>query len=146
MKIQDILQRVGEIIGSDKNIAIAKALQVAPQTSSTWKTRQTIPWKELYVFCNKRGVSMEWLLTGEGQPWADATAPQPGAEERDERILAVQRLLDLLEAEPEYAEAATAAISLIRRIKDLEHRVRELEEEYPPRQAKKDEAEDVEAG
>ena len=130
MDVNEILRRVGEIIGSQSNVDIAKALQVAPQTSSNWKARRTIPWKEAYVFSIERGLSMTWLLTGEGQPWSDDVAAPPTRDKKreDGRIVTVQRLLDLLEAGPEDEVAATAAIGLIRRIRALEHRVSELEE------------------
>ncbi|MFA7178194.1 MAG: helix-turn-helix domain-containing protein [Smithellaceae bacterium] len=126
MNVIEILNRVGEVIGSNENVAIAKALQVSPQSASNYKSRKAIPWGALYQFSRDRGISMEWLLTGKGDVRAPASTP-PSAEESDKRIMAVQRLLDLLEAEPEYADAATAAIGLIRRIQALEHRVRDLE-------------------
>jgi len=64
LKINQILERVGRVIGDHKNESIAKALGVAPTTASNWKTRNTIPWEELWQFCNEQHMSLEWILTG----------------------------------------------------------------------------------
>ena len=64
LNITEILQRVGQSIGSDKNTDIADALNVNPQVCTNWKTRGTIPWPELFQFSQDKAVSLEWLLTG----------------------------------------------------------------------------------
>jgi len=136
VNVVDILNRVGEIIGSKENIAIAKALRVSPQSASNYKTRKAIPWEALYQFSRERNVSLEWLLTGEGNRQVTAVSPEP--ENEDTRITTVQSLLDLLESDRRYADAAGAAIELIRRIKDLEQQVKEIADMMPEPKRDKD--------
>ena len=62
--INQILNRVGATIRSQKNEEIAKALSVTPQTCSNWKTRKAIPWVELFEFTIKYNIQLDWLLTG----------------------------------------------------------------------------------
>jgi uncharacterized protein YjcR len=66
LKITEILKRVGDVIGEHKNEAIAKALGVSPTTASNWKTRNTIPWMELWEFSCKRGIDFSALVSGKG--------------------------------------------------------------------------------
>lgn len=61
---KNILKRVGIVLGSNKNKDIADALGVDSQVCTNWKTRNTIPWVELFNFSKERSVSMDWLLTG----------------------------------------------------------------------------------
>jgi len=64
LKSSEIIGRVGKSIGSDENQLIAKALGVKPQVCTNWKTRNTIPWKQLLIFSEKTKTSFNWLLTG----------------------------------------------------------------------------------
>lgn len=64
LNINEILIRVGKEIGSQKNVEIAKELGVNAQACSNWKSRGSIPWTELFLFSEKNGVSLNYLLTG----------------------------------------------------------------------------------
>jgi hypothetical protein len=52
------------LTGVKKSQKIATALDVNPPTCSNWKTRNTIPWVELFYFSTKKGISLDYLLTG----------------------------------------------------------------------------------
>jgi len=65
MEAREILVRIGTIIGSQANYRIAEALGVPPQATSTWKSRNSIPWEHLYDFCRREKVSLRWLISGE---------------------------------------------------------------------------------
>lgn len=67
METREILFRVGSIIGSQTNYRIAEALGVPPQATSTWKSRNSIPWEHLYSFCKREKVSFRWLISGEDE-------------------------------------------------------------------------------
>lgn len=72
VNIKSILGRVGETIKSEKNVDIAKALNVQPQVSNNWKKRGTIPLEVLYSYCLKNKIPFAWILTGE-----DDSDPDP---------------------------------------------------------------------
>jgi phage repressor protein C with HTH and peptisase S24 domain len=65
MKIKNILDRVGENIGSKKGVDIAKELGVKPAAVANWKKREAIPYELLIDFAGKRKISLDWLLRGE---------------------------------------------------------------------------------
>ncbi len=67
------MRTMAEIIGiikSLKNVVndsdVANLLGTKPKTLATAKTRNSIPFEELTTFCNKEGISLNWLLTDEG--------------------------------------------------------------------------------
>ena len=64
LNTKSILKRVGVVLGSDKNKDIADGLGVDSQVCTNWKTRNTIPWVQLFNFSTEKCVSMDWLLTG----------------------------------------------------------------------------------
>ncbi|GAH12868.1 unnamed protein product, partial [marine sediment metagenome] len=76
--IADILGRIGEIVGSSKNIDIAKNLKVSPSVCSNWKDRGAIPWAELFKFSLDRNVSFDWLLTGGQFENKNINSKEPG--------------------------------------------------------------------
>jgi hypothetical protein len=76
MQINDILQRVGEVIKSDKNKDIAAALAVTTSACSTWKNRGTIPKDALFKFAQDHQISLDWLMSGQGQRSAKSSIPK----------------------------------------------------------------------
>ena len=47
------------------NAHIARAFGISPTRCNNWKTRNAIPYEELWKFCAKYNCSMRWLMTGE---------------------------------------------------------------------------------
>ena len=83
--ISDIVDRIKEFkkLGKDTaDATIAKLLGMTKTALYNHKLRGTIPYKALFTFCEKEGISLDWLLTGEGEmrrekskeqkPWAIA--------------------------------------------------------------------------
>lgn len=64
MEKKDIVIALVEKYANGKNVQFAKLLGVSPQTISAWITRNTLDYDLVYTKC--RGISPEWLLTGEG--------------------------------------------------------------------------------
>ena len=62
--VSEILERVSGVIGEKSNKAIAEAMHTKPQAVTNWKTRNTIPWAELFEFSKEKDVLFDWLLTG----------------------------------------------------------------------------------
>lgn len=65
LNIKDIIGRIEGVIQSTRNIDLAREMGVATGVSSNWKTRNTIPFPELFEFAQKHKISMDWLLSGE---------------------------------------------------------------------------------
>lgn len=62
-----ILQNLMFIEGTKKAADIIRALKVESPQFYMWKKRNTIPTEKLLEYCNERGISLNWLLTGEGK-------------------------------------------------------------------------------
>lgn len=81
--VKTVLARMKAIYGVEKDAELARALDISPQTLSSWRQRSAVPYA-LCVECAKsRGASLDWLLYGEGQMMRDAmpekaTADQTG--------------------------------------------------------------------
>lgn len=62
--VEQILERIGEVINADRNIDIARALGKESQTFNSWRYRNTIPWPEIIEFAKQYDVSLDWLIFG----------------------------------------------------------------------------------
>jgi hypothetical protein len=69
----DIMLRIKTIIATSKsnqriyNKDIAKELKLTPEYFAVIKKRGKIPYKSIAIFCKDRGVSINWVLFGQGQ-------------------------------------------------------------------------------
>lgn len=62
------------IYGVVKDAELARALEISPQTLSSWRQRSAVPYA-LCVECAKtQGASLDWLLYGEGQMLRDSAS------------------------------------------------------------------------
>lgn len=65
--VSAVLSRMKEIYGVEKDAELSRALDISPQTLSSWRQRSAVPYA-LCVECAKsRGASLDWLLYGEGR-------------------------------------------------------------------------------
>ena len=126
MNMKDVLHRVGEIIGSQKNCDIADEFKVEPNVCSNWKTRGTIPWLKLFNFCNKKSISFDWLLTGH-----EEASKSPPEWTFDEKVRLRYTFLTKVVAEAnEEAKAGYSADTLCRNIiKDMEKQLIKIEDD-----------------
>jgi hypothetical protein len=117
LNTKQILRRVGMIIGSDENARIAEALGVAAQVCTNWKTRNTIPWAELFEFCQRVDVSLDWLITGREKSGAfGATWPEhvkAACEELGELLLS---------GDASIRESTIAGMNIIKAMREMKER------------------------
>lgn len=50
------------------NAEVAREVGVTPQSATKWKNRGYLDKRRIPAFCRACNVSIEWLLTGEGDP------------------------------------------------------------------------------
>lgn len=62
--LEEVLERVGDIIGSQKDTDIAESLLAGRSTLSTWRKREHIPYKNIIEFCLNRNIPIESVLIG----------------------------------------------------------------------------------
>lgn len=66
MEAELIIGRLREVYDCRNNKELAEKLDTFPANISKWKTRNTIPYKEVCEAALEKGLSVTWLLTGHG--------------------------------------------------------------------------------
>ncbi len=64
--IFDIVNRIKGIKGFKTDGEVASALGMSKTALSNHKARSSIPFENLSMFSESEGISLDWLLTGEG--------------------------------------------------------------------------------
>ena len=118
-KSQAVLARLKLATGTTTDASLSSALEISPQTLSSWKGRDSTPYSLCVDFAQSRGISLDWLLLGVGPMLRPATGDlaentQETAPQED-TMLALWRLLD-------YDDrcAIHCALEEKRRLRDLE--------------------------
>jgi len=97
-KSQAVLARLKQITGTKTDASLSSALQISPQTLSSWKGRDSTPYSLCVDIAQARGISLDWLLLGEGpilrQTVTDSSVANQESTTRENTILALWRLLD----------------------------------------------------
>ena len=97
-KSQAVLARLKQITGTTTDASLSSALQISPQTISSWKGRDSTPYSLCVDLAQARGISLDWLLLGEGpmlrQTHVDTLETNQESTLRENTMLALWRLLD----------------------------------------------------
>jgi hypothetical protein len=124
-KSQAVLTRLKQVTGTKSDASLSSALQVSPQTLSSWKGRDSTPYSLCVEIAQSRGISLDWLLLGEGpilrQAMTDPSADNPDSTTRENTILALWRLLD-----EDGRCAIQNALEEKRRLRDMEIKLSEM--------------------
>ncbi|MDH1341530.1 helix-turn-helix domain-containing protein [Ectopseudomonas oleovorans] len=125
LSVVSVLERLALVLETKTGNQLAERLGVSPQTISSWKSRESVPYAQCVDVAGEKGVSLDWLLTGEGPMHrGEAGQVERGAAEspREQALLALWRELDE-DAQREIQRAAEEK----KRLNTLEQRVSELE-------------------
>ncbi|MGJ7518078.1 helix-turn-helix domain-containing protein [Pseudomonas baetica] len=124
-KSQDVLSRLKLITDTKTDASLSSALKISPQTLSSWKGRDSTPYSLCVEIAETRGISLDWLLLGEGPILRTvSTDPLEGTQEsttRENTILAMWRLLD-----EDDRCAIQNALEEKRRLRDMELKLSEM--------------------
>ncbi|MHC8321881.1 helix-turn-helix domain-containing protein [Pseudomonas sp. GB2N2] len=97
-KSQDVLARLKQITGTKTDASLSSALKISPQTLSSWKGRDSTPYAICIEIAQSRGISLDWLLLGEGPILRPAPKESRESSQesttRENTILGLWRLLD----------------------------------------------------
>lgn len=121
-----VLERLMTVFAVDSDSELARKLDVNRQTLGSWRKRQSIPYALCVNVSEAEGVSLDWLLTGEGAilkgeavPPVETVVTNP----QEDAILALFRSLQ----ESDRREIQSAAEEK-KRIRDIEQRLKDLTE------------------
>lgn len=121
-----VLERLMTVFAVDSDSELARKLDVNRQTLGSWRSRQSIPYALCVNVSEAEGVSLDWLLTGEGtmlRGVSVAATDSPATSPQEDAILALFRSLE----ETDRREIQSAAEEK-KRIRDIEQRLKELTE------------------
>ncbi|KTC38454.1 hypothetical protein AO260_32475, partial [Pseudomonas sp. ABAC21] len=85
------------VFAVDSDSELARKLDVNRQTLGSWRSRQSIPYALCVNVSEAEGVSLDWLLTGEGamlRGGAASPTVQPATSPQEDAILALFRSLE----------------------------------------------------
>lgn len=117
-----VLTRLKLATGTSSDTALAKVLGVSPQTLSSWKVRNSVPYSFCIDLAVHEDLSLDWLLLGEGSQSRTASLPQTDLDEDwQARLFAQLRALSLPDL-----QAVAMVVEDKQRIRYLEQRVVEL--------------------
>lgn len=127
-----VLARLKSVLGVTSDAELAIALETSPQTVSSWKRRDSIPYALCVELSSSYGVSLDWLLKGEdtGRPVSalneephqtKASASEEQLTPREQAILGLLRSLD----EADQRDIQSAAEEK-KRLRQIEQRLQEL--------------------
>lgn len=121
-----VLERLMTVFAVDSDSELARKLDVNRQTLGSWRSRQSIPYALCVNVSEAEGVSLDWLLTGEGamlRGGSVARSVSPVTSPQEDAILALFRSLE----ETDRREIQSAAEEK-KRIRDIEQRLKDLTE------------------
>ncbi|MFD2642534.1 helix-turn-helix domain-containing protein [Pseudomonas japonica] len=124
-----VLARMKLVTQSATDSSLSSALGVSPQTVSSWKGRDSIPYAICVDLAEKHGVSLDWLLVGEGPKFrAHAQRALSPASDPDweAQLLAQVRLLS-----PQDQRAIALVVQEKQRIRELEQQVEAISSLLP---------------
>jgi len=62
-----VLTRLKLLTGAQTDAELSRALSVSPQTLSSWKVRDSVPYSLCIDIARQHTCSLDWLLLGEGE-------------------------------------------------------------------------------
>ncbi|MFG0415712.1 helix-turn-helix domain-containing protein [Pseudomonas sp. zjy_8] len=114
--LAEVLTRLKLLTGANTDAELSRALSVSPQTLSSWKVRESIPYSLCIDIAKKHACSLDWLLLGQAEHNA---APSDAGWECD----MLERLRTLSHSD---RQAILLFIKDKQRIQQLEQKLSEL--------------------
>lgn len=124
----DVISRLKVVTGTKSDSELGAALEIPPQTISSWKSRDSIPYAKCIEVAEERNISLDWLLTGDGpmcRGKVERTVQEvPAAYVISPRERAILELFRSLDEEAQQEIQSVAAEK--KRLRDMEHRLQQL--------------------
>ncbi|MCH4874076.1 MULTISPECIES: helix-turn-helix domain-containing protein [Pseudomonas] len=121
----EILERLKKIIQVKTDVGLSEALGVSPQTLSSWKGRDSIPYSICIDLARERGVSLDWLLAGRGDMFlslhSDPLSATHTLAAHEQKMLVMFRVLEASDQRNIYK-----LVEDKRHLQELTNRVEEL--------------------
>jgi hypothetical protein len=124
--VRSVLDRLHKVLGVKNDSQLCEGLQVSRSTVGSWIARESVPYAICVDVAQDRGISLDWLLTGEGPMHrgeeGSAKATPPAADPREAELLG-----HFGELEESAQLEVLGAARLRRRVDTLERQLQELQ-------------------
>lgn len=122
-----VLDRMHVVYGVKNDNQLGEALQVNRSTLGNWRARDSVPYTICVDLAESRGISLDWLLTGEGsmhrgEGGSAYKAPAHASEPREAELLG-----HFVELDESTQLEVLGAARLRRRVDSLERQLQELQ-------------------
>lgn len=124
-KSAEIISRLKQITTTSTDSGLSERIGVSPQTLSSWKGRERMPYSVCIDLAEQHGISLDWLLTGVG-PMKRTAELEASSSEPEQRMLAIFRTLTV--ADQQFVQQIAQERQ---RLRDLEQRLDKLYEQPP---------------
>ncbi|RRD68657.1 phage repressor protein [Comamonadaceae bacterium OH2310_COT-174] len=118
--VADVLARLQALFNVESDSALASAMEVNRQTLGSWRARGRVPYEECINLAIQRGLSLDWLLIGEG-PMRRSSSDLSAETEREGAVLSLLRQLP--DADQQEIELAAQTK---KRLLDAERRLEQM--------------------
>ncbi|MDZ5602389.1 helix-turn-helix domain-containing protein [Pseudomonas sp. RP23018S] len=115
-----VLTRLKLLTCAQSDAQLSRTLQISPQTLSSWKVRDSVPYALCVDIARTYACSLDWLLLGEGEPQRVPST----LDDWEARLLAQLRTLTLPDR-----EAILMQVKDKQRLRQLEQQVQTLNEQ-----------------
>lgn len=78
-QLRQVLDRLKTLEGVRNDVDLAGPLATNRRNVSAWKERGALPWDRLYDYCQRKQISLEWLINGRGAIAVTQLVAEPGA-------------------------------------------------------------------
>ena len=120
--LASVLARLKLLTATESDAELSRALSISPQTLSSWKVRDSVPYSLCIDVARRYACSLDWLLLGE--PERHRPRPDEDGWERD--MLARLRTLSLADR-----QAVLLLVEDKQRIQQLERQLNALTGRLP---------------
>lgn len=121
----DVLERLKLALGASSDSELCRMTGVNRQTLGNWKGRDSVPYPLCVKISEDMGISLDWLLTGEGQMYKNAPPPDQPMQVLSPKERALLEMFKEL-SDKDQREICRDAEEK-KRTADLERRLKELE-------------------
>lgn len=77
VKYSEVIERMRHAADLKNDSKVARSLGITPQALSNYKKREKMPSDLILKFSSIHGVSVDWLLTGEGEVYTEGRKKSP---------------------------------------------------------------------
>ncbi|WP_093380822.1 helix-turn-helix transcriptional regulator [Pseudomonas sp. UC 17F4] len=123
----DVLDRLQIVFGVGSDSQLCVTVGVPRATMGNWRSRDSVPYELCVRVAEAEGLSLDWLLRGEGPMKPGEVAPVTSANTpQEDAILSLYRALGDADRRD-----IQSAVEEKKRLRDIEQRLEELESQRP---------------